>query len=76
MDHGFVFKHPNIPQEKLDGLFKAMVLTDEAKAAAMDVVEKGSFSFCIHRFRCCNHAALHTPIRIEGRRNCRMCESV
>lgn len=34
----------DISEEKFDKLFRAMVLTEEAKAAAMDVIEKGSFS--------------------------------
>ncbi|MBR5444523.1 MAG: aminotransferase class V-fold PLP-dependent enzyme, partial [Clostridia bacterium] len=34
-----------ISAEKHDKLFRKMILTDEAKAAAMDVIEKGSFSF-------------------------------
>ncbi len=34
-----------IPAETYDKLFRKMVLTEEAKAAAMDVIEKGSFSF-------------------------------
>ena len=33
-----------IPPETYERLFKKMVLTDEAKAAAMEVIEKGSFS--------------------------------
>ncbi len=34
-----------IPAEKADKLFRKMVLTDEAKAAAMEVIERGAFSF-------------------------------
>ena len=33
-----------IPPETYDRLFKKMVLTDAARAAAMEVIEKGSFS--------------------------------
>ena len=35
----------DVPAETFDKLFRKMVLTEEAKAAAMDVIEKGSFSF-------------------------------
>jgi len=34
-----------IPPEKHDKLFRKMVLTEEAKAAAMEVIERGAFSF-------------------------------
>ena len=35
----------SIPAETADRLFRKMILTDEAKAAAMQVIEAGSFSF-------------------------------
>ena len=35
----------SIPADKADKLFRKMVLTDEAKAAAMEVIERGAFSF-------------------------------
>ncbi len=39
-----VIRDGTIPAAKLESLFKEMVLTEEAKAAAMEVIEKGSFS--------------------------------
>ena len=40
-----VIREDSIRPEIKDKLFRAMVLTEEAKAAAMDVIERGAFSF-------------------------------